>query len=481
MKISAVLSPFYYPAALILSKSIPGTAPTLKRLVAGNPDTFSHTDAQNDLNQFSKSLQFSAKSIGFAEDKPAAKLFQHFKGKRISSASGFNTLEVNGVKLKKYLTPNNADQNTVIEKVRKQIQSALALTDNTKKAGESYNEDVKAINQAIMDENFSYNARAMFKHIQGMKSDIETAFNKQFDEDKKRLEELFEDADFKKDFMSTLSISEDEFLQVKEDMIAHIETNHTEKTKELMESLINNQALLQDELAAEESRITLLAMLRRNNAAMKAEMDAFSQANPEGEVSASLSQEQNTANLKGITINSLRTLQTLTGLQIIRNADNSYTMTLPRLLGHYAYHKGWNHKLKDDMQSLAMVVRASGYKKISISVQHKDPKEAQRLGREAYEACRNVGFSSDNITINVNGAEVKLEDLFKEHHQLRSAIEKEANQIQQKPNPPKLKADQNDVVRFQKELKALKEITGKEASQNLESTEPVPSRTNQTP
>ncbi len=168
-------------------------------------------------------------------------------------------------------------------------------------------------------------------------------------------------------------------------MQASLAEKQAEITHNATKPLVDSQRKIHLTLQQERDRVHFLATLMAN-AEMKRRIDQiYAEKHKEGGVTLSFSEEDDNAKviLKGITVADLGNFKSLTGRDVYQNKNGEFEMELPRRLFNSGYYNNRNDKLKKDMQTLAMAVKASGYETITMELAHAEPKIALKMAQEA--------------------------------------------------------------------------------------------------
>ena len=106
-----------------------------------------------------------------------------------------------------------------------------------------------------------------------------------------------------------------------------------------------------------------------------------------------------------------------------------------------------------------------------MNVSHGNPEQAVKMAQEAYDACLTAGFEEKNITIEVKGREMKVEDIFKDNpsklQQIRQRIAQQEQQRKQVHSALDRKAGSTD--QFKKGIRDIRDEV-KEKERQAEKT-----------
>ncbi|MDF1684142.1 MAG: hypothetical protein P1U36_05750 [Legionellaceae bacterium] len=108
-------------------------------------------------------------------------------------------------------------------------------------------------------------------------------------------------------------------------------------------------------------------------------------------------------------------LTALSGKKITVTADGQglgFHMDFPRPIFDPGYYTSAQHNTKADLVCMAELVKATGAKTVTATITCHNPKMAQRLAQEAFEAALEVGFDEEKITVLMNGQKMTKETLY---------------------------------------------------------------------
>lgn len=420
----------------------------LKATIAGDEKDFMAEKREAWLQEFSESM-------GLSTGMQAAEAFNTYTENRIQNAAGFESIMVGEQTLSEALKAR--DDKT---KMNQAFTNALALTDETQKAQEKFTKRIAKINEAIQSPDFIYDAEGLVARLYEIRNDAHKAIvNQQAHE----LETLNDEHQFTQ-FRTALELDEETGATLQENLQEALEASHQKELAAFDKATNDAITTLHQTIQKERDRIHFLAALYDNNKTMRRaieELAAQKKASKDGaSITLSLSNTDNEKALnkavfKGITLNELPMLQTVTGRTLHPQGDG-YAMQLPNRLFSPFYYGGWNNQLEKDLKSMAMATRANGHEAITMTIHHQDQKHAESIARKAYAACRETGFQKEKITLNVNGKMMKPEELVKSSKTYQ-AIESKAQAYEQETTIPKIPQSQTDKKQAQgrKQVKAL--------------------------
>lgn len=245
---------------------------------------------------------------------------------------------------------------------------------------------------------------------------------------------------FEKNLEDELGMTSGDITKLKTDMKSQLVAAHGKAVKDFEENTNKTETQLLKDQQKEMARLSLIMALFNRDEKMREELIAIVQSKKptKGEVQAEFG--DNSAFFKDLDIKDIANLSTITGRTISRLPDGKgFVMELPNLLFSSSYYRGSLDRMKGDMMSFALTVRASGYEAIKMNISHPNEKHRLLLAREAYAACRKVGYPDDKIKISLNGEVLKGEELHKKlfgsSPDQKTIIEQEASRFD------KLRAD----------------------------------------
>ncbi|WP_133130297.1 hypothetical protein [Legionella yabuuchiae] len=415
-----------------------------------------------------------SKSMGFGKGMEGAELFTQYLEKRQSSIQDIRDKTLK--ELSKDIKEDNSNQNAL----RKEIESITKPDPSFLKEQQAYETQIAALNRKINAADGSLNIYELQQTVKRLEQEASNALAAQNKKDLEKLTKLFKDPDNRNQLAKLLNIASTDNQSDKkidaaiEKITDSFKSSQSTYTKAAIEPLANSHREILNQIESENSRIFALAGLYNKNEAIKAYIDQLYEKNrksPGAGVTIQIGDEDGSSALfKGIKIEDLPVLETQTGLNINKHGNGEFSIQMPRPLFSTAYHRGWNSKMKEDLQSLALMVRASGYDTITMDIDHPDPERCMKLAAEAYEACRKSGFESKNITLKINGVEKKIDEVFKGRNDRYKAIEERAQflKTQKETLTPKVSAQRTNQIK--EDLMGMK----KESSTEQPSAETPP-------
>ncbi|AHE67773.1 hypothetical protein [Legionella oakridgensis] len=412
----------------------------LKHKMAGDPRGMLPADQQEFLNTY-------IDSMGLAKGLPGAEAFNAYVDGRIKNADGFAAIKVGdqtlGERLKAAAEHTDEPQRDAAAAIKTGIEQALALHGTTTAAQETFAAKVAEINQAIADPAFRYDPAGLVSRLHVIRNEARSAINTQHEEELHALADKFaEGSDFRA-HLETIGMDDEQIEQLQKDMETSLKESHQKELAAFDKTMNERLTKMHQEAQNERDRIHILAAMYENNATMRRIINELADKNRKpkgtGGITLSLETSDDEKRLKkvlfqGIQIQDLETIETVAGRSLTRTKDGGFAMEFPHRLSSPFYYGGWNSKMKEDIMSMVLLVKASGHETITMSLNHKDPEHANELARKAYEACLEAGYKEDEITIKVNGKELSAEqvkELYKEYPSRLQAVTSRAQMYQE--------------------------------------------------
>lgn len=316
-------------------------------------------------------------------------------------------------------------------KVGAGIITSLKDTDTLKESQKLYNEDIEKINALIKKVPLEIKLdrlpgmlhiskqealEAIKGHQTQVRSQLETYLNGEFTADVKT---------------ETTVTSDEQIAKMKMEMLQALDSSHAEQLKQFEETCNKSLNDICQQIQTETDRITYLAgmydyandtkygaLQDRNLKEFLSEMakkkneELKKQGVSIPAVSINYDTESHDFSFKGIAIEDLPILQTLSGtdLNIKKTPEGTVelSMKLPSFLGGIIYYNSPHENEFYDLLSMAEAVKSCGYEYITMSIKTPDPEKEEETARKMYEACISAGFDPTHITININGKKQKI-------------------------------------------------------------------------
>lgn len=366
-----------------------------------------------------KIIKELAPLVGITLAEASIEAFKSYSTARLSSLNGFSETKVGEQAIPDIFKDHPAEKDAA----EAAIKEIFNLTEETDAALKNYQEELDTLNKVLLNPNEEYHPDAVLSH---MNRSVENALEAMSAQHKKEIEQFEEqfgpdnDGPLAKAFKD--AGKEAELNDIKKEMKNTLTKSHadqrakfTEATKETRKNMhkqiemqAHNEVYLNGLLRSREMK----ELIRQAYEAKKGSLSG---------VSVEIDADNEMAMIKNVKIEDLTQLKTLANREITISKDennkNHLSIKFPSKLFNPKYWSGKDGRLKTDFMSLAMAIRAQGCDSIEMSVGHTDQNLAMVAGRAAYAASLEAGFPEDEITVLVNGKEMKKGELFAGHEQ----------------------------------------------------------------
>ena len=379
---------------------------------------FSVEEQQRLADQFGTSLRFDAKQLPAMFDS-----FDKYISTRISTIDGFNAIK----------TPQNK---TIAELLNAKtgsdvdaIKTAISTVFQAPTIADDFETQKEQI-QAIVHSGKKFNPHRIISRLQIMHSEACETFEKQHTKETKEIENLFADPTFKNKLKNTLALSSDQDLDsVKKEMLKQLDASHAEHLKTYKEAMEKQITQIHKAAQLERDRVFWMATLYENVPAMRKQIDDKIKEKKQGSsgVVLNLDGAQPHAIFSGIDIQDLD-ITSLTGNKVKQLPTGEISMQLSNRIWGFRYWHSSDNNLLVDAKLIVALLKTD---KITLSVNHGDPKQAIVAGRALYQAAMESGRDPKNVTIVVNGEAIKAdqiqEKLFKDEPQAYQMSQQKAS------------------------------------------------------
>lgn len=377
------------------------------------------------------------------------------------------------------LKHNDNDAKTFNEALTK----ALSLTDETRTAQKEYNQCVTTVNQMIKDPDAVFDTAALASYLHEAKNSAVTAIKDQHSKELANLKKIF--TNHAKPIKKTLNIEDSQIAGVQDKLTSALQQNHQKQLDAFEKGTESSITALHAEAQNERDRVAFLAMQYQNNKAFRQKIDAEAAIATEkaggGSTAISIDATTKKVSFKGIKVEDLPVITSITGRKIEKMSDNTFSMNLPNRFfaspKDWGYHSSYRTAREADLMSMAQAVKACGYESIEMDVSGVKPEKAKKLIMDSYAACLKSGFPADKITIKYNGKdmipldnkEMKVEDFIKQDP-MYASIQNEAKSYNKERQTFRQKHQNKKPTKdATKELKeTLNNIRDKERKQTTE-------------
>ncbi len=442
-------------------------------------------------NEQQKLLQRYANSYTLSDVAPAIELCDKFLTcfeARALNISSFDALTLTDeTRFSQQFNDADATHHAQVEAVKVSLNQTL-VPDELLTLEKKY----KVIKKLIKS-NKSFNPQALNEEITKLDGQANIAFNTQLKKDKERIENLFNnnpDANFTVNLTQTLTSATNpvpNLNKIKQDMLKTIEEKHTSA----LETFQKDATELKEKLkkAAEKAayELQLITILHKHaSAALKAKIQAIhakAQAAEDGNLVIAQDRNQDDAGdeLHGVTLDGLElhgvALDGLLGKECpleYNTNTKSFSIKKTSYLPGFLSSLEWSHYSPEnqrlaDFKLIALATKAKGHEKIIMRIQGPTTQEGSdrqgyqevpsyktmRTARDAYKACRLMGWAEDKITLNVNGKDMSIAEVFNNYENRKELIEKKAEKYQASRDTVAAKLEQASSRHFKQQVTKL--------------------------
>jgi len=436
-------------------------------------DRVKHYDPQA-INQLSLEYQ---EGIGLGKAASfKSEAFAKLNAERITDFHGFSkTKGPAGVEIHSLLSART----DAAKAARDAITSSFKPTPVYEQAEKDFDESVAAFNRLVGKVPVKYKTEDLISSMSDLRDEAREAIVAQQKHEKELLGEQFDQTPFKENLSAALQLTGDADINlVKDNLVKDLEAAQEKQLKDFDSESEKALNTLHKACAKESKQLLFVANLHKNNKEMKLIIDELAQAkrskNPE---ITTLEVGIHQISLAGITIDDIadkhgmsagiKSIKSVTGSDIIYDpADKSFTLNMSMRIFNPLYYLDWRQNEKADMLLIAQGIRASGFEKIKMSVQFEDKEVAMAKARQSFAACIETGFPPENITIDVNGESMKVDDLFKEKPNLLKELQtKSAKIIEELAQTRTAPATAKNTAAIKDKLTTIKQEIKDEAAQ----------------
>ncbi|MBI2786507.1 MAG: hypothetical protein HYX60_09500 [Legionella longbeachae] len=412
-------------------------------------------------------------SIGLAEDLTfGATAFEDHAKKRINGLDGF----------KKQMGPEKTDTLDKLLKgddpeVKKEVRTTLNELFKAQPFYENakinYAETIEAFKDKVKEVPEKYTVEDIRSELNRVQGSAKNAIKAQQKMEKTNLNKLFDDESFMEKFKEALGNTDSD--QVKKDLIAELNKSHEEQLAAFEKTAAENITHLDQAAAKEMERLILSFQLDRiaeqltgsNKDLMEKEIERAREENlKKRKITREDENTEAFVNTRDGTISTLNPddlnfIISLTGQKINHDKANGlWTVNLSNRIASPFYYASFQSCPKTDMLTMAQLVRASGFERITMIVNFDDESTRKQRAREAYEACLESGFEPDKIKlVDGNNKEIKPEEIFTpgELQRLKQNAGVTRDELKQlKEKAPKSEPNQDRVNTMREELLELR-------------------------
>ena len=381
-----------------------------KRLYNDNAsENFSQEKQATALKDYDESMSIDSELV------PESKGFDTYEGTRISSVDGFADLKTPaGLTIKDRLAENNPSATLVSNA----INDALDPSDATKRARAAFTSDMIKMKGFVEDPTSTYSPTDMALFVTEIRNDAVKAIKDQHAKELTAFDASFAKDDFKTALTTSLGLGNPEQVTVVKDQMRQALVKSQVDALKVFEKGISDPIVQLHNVAQKErDRVTFLATMSANNKEMLMEIERLYLENKDKRIASGVSAAQvslkgNRAIFKGIRVEDMKVISSITGRKITNNGNGSFQMDFPHHFFRPDYYSSANNNTKQDLMSLVGAVRATGSDTIILDIENPTEKHGLEVLRQAYEAALETGFTEKNITLNLNGKKMTPGELF---------------------------------------------------------------------
>lgn len=356
------------------------------------------------------SLSYSA-----SHSKPGFEIIDKYNAcvnERLSNIDGFADIKMhdNSNLSAKLADRTDAKVIAIVDSINNALQKPTDLQQSLKK--------INALKKIAQSPKSGQNPPALAATIREYHEQTSSALNTQLNAEKANIQALFKDATFVQNLKDTIGpgTTDKHIEQVEQDMLKNLEDTHKKATasvsdpKQIPDIL---DKMDKDAKRAADELFLISLLYVQGSTKMRALIQAQAEKEQYLTIGQSDEDEQTQSELKGVTLNKLPTIETLTGLTLQHEpGSNQFSLQVPPFW-HW-YHQSPDESVLEDMMLIALAVKTQGHEQIVMTVDHDNKDDTLRMefARKAFEACRLMGWPTDKIVIKVNNEEMNYGKLF---------------------------------------------------------------------
>jgi len=320
-----------------------------------------------------------------------------------------------------------------LETLEQKLKKALSKRDNLYK---------------LIDDKESYmNASNIYSYVAAREAKLIKLLDTQLEKNKAAIKTQTEQLDFKEKFHNEGDAKKaaDELIAALEKQVQDIKDDSKKKLEALLKEIGN-----------QEDRIATLARLSQNKEMYKEiqRMHEASKPQTEGVILSSGRDENKSITLRGVDLNKLNITHTLNGRRINKGTTtieveeeidgkivkkpkvvDCYSIDLPNKLSPWALSKrlsgGFDEWKKEAWKDVIGILRASGHKTITLSMNHEDEKIAKADAMIQIQAALECGYKIEDMSFEINGKSKSINEIFEGNPTKLEQIKKEADIYEQ--------------------------------------------------
>jgi hypothetical protein len=347
------------------------------------------------------------------DNLPGEKAFETYTTSGLRTVAEFSEVKVDGQPISQLLSA----QSDAATEASQGIAEALQLTTRTGEASQAFTDKLTDLKTLIDSTTKHYPASQFVDYLYDVRNEAILQIKEQQKAEKTALEAKFQDENFKNAMKHSCNCDDAKLNKIKLDMFSTLDTKHAEQLTQFEKDINEPIEKMHAAQKVEDLRVVFLAQLYENkkNTAFRDEINRLHELHLKEQargVSVEITETPCRAIFDGIKLTDLTTIESCTGKKLTAGKDGSFSMELPNRLMHSLYYHSSQNYPEADIMSIPQALRACGYTKVTMTVEHKNQEHAMELGRAAYAACLKSGFPDDKTTIKVNGKDKTAAELF---------------------------------------------------------------------
>jgi len=363
--------------------------------------------------------------------------------------------------------------------VSKAIDDALKPLPDFTQAQADYKTSAEHFTDLITLIPGKYKAEQLIGYMTRINDDARKEIEAQQKAEKENLIKLFDDGTFKNHLKTSLNLKTDEEINtVKENVLKDLNTAQKKQLDDFDKAASEAKTKLTDAMGQQVREFEYLAMLYKHTKTREKIERLYmlhkEKLNPDPNKPAVLTQANNgSIKISNVSLDQLDVITTITGKEITKNPDGSYTAKFGMRLFNMGYYSDFRQNVLTEHINIAQGVRASGHDTIIMELDYDDP-FANETAKLAYEACIESGFPANGITIKIRGVEKKVEEIFKDNISDLQKIN--AREAVVSSELKKIKIDENIKLpdeKFEEMKKEVQNFKAKKVAKEEEHAEPA--------
>lgn len=336
--------------------------------------------------------------------------FDNYTSERINSINKFDKLKTpEGDLLSEKLT----QAGDAAKPIREAFSQALALTDATKTFKTDFNKDLAAANQWLKKEP-QPSASHIAAYLQDIQANTKNSLAAQQQSEMDALNNLFNDETFKTN-LAPLGINSDNLDEFKTTTIDALKASHQKEREKLNKSIEKDIQQLHNNNLTEIERLKLLEEIYKTKQGRAAILKAAPPAPPpspdDAGVSLTINGNEGLGIFKGIKIANLEKFNLVDMDMEVDKKTGTVTVSLSKWNNFGLDGKNFadfRDKNLAVLRAQAKAVKAQNHNSITTKIDFTlDRARALELGRQAYEAAIEEGFSEVEFKKNPDDKEEK--------------------------------------------------------------------------